>query len=65
MIRKGTETSKGNSKTKSITITNGKLKKHLQEIKNWKAPGPEGQQYYWIKTFTSFHERTAALYSYA
>ena len=65
MIRKGRETSKRNSKTKNITITNGKLKKQLQEIKNWKAPGPEGQQVYWIKTFTSFHERTAAQYNYA
>ena len=28
-------------------------------MKNWKAPGPDGLQRYWIKTFTSCHERIA------
>ena len=25
--------------------------RQLQRVKNWKAPGPDGLQGYWIKTF--------------
>ena len=52
---------RGAAKQENITITTDKFKKQLQQVKNWKAPGPNGLQEYWIKTFTScHHERTAA-----
>ena len=48
------------AKQENITITTDKLKKKkIQRVKNWKAPGPDGLQGYWIKTFTSCHERIA------
>ena len=35
------------------------MKKQLGRVKSWKAPGPNGLQEYWMKTFTSCHERIA------
>ena len=33
-----------------------KLKKILKKIPNWKAPGPDGAQGFWLENFTSLHE---------
>ena len=30
-----------------------------KKIPNWKAPGPDGVQGYWIKNLTALHERMA------
>ena len=39
------------AKQENITITTDKLKKKkIQRVKNWKAPGPDRLQGYWIKT---------------
>ena len=35
------------------------MKKQFRKVKNWKATGPDGLQGYWMKTFTSDHERIA------
>ena len=58
-LRKVEEKLRGLRKQEDILITTGKLKKQLQKMKNWKAPGPDGLQGYWIKRFTSCYERIA------
>ena len=50
---------KKTAKQENITIITDKLKKQLRTLKNWKAPGPDRLQRYWIKTFTSCRERIA------
>ena len=41
----------------SIEIT--KLRKQIRKIPNWKSPGPDGVQGYWIKNLNSLHCRIA------
>ena len=36
-----------------------KLRKHLRKMKNWKSQGPDGLQGYWLKAFTTRHEKIA------
>ena len=43
----------------NVTISVDALKKRMAMMANWKAPGPDGIQSYWIKTFRSLHERLA------
>ena len=50
---------RGTAKLENITITTDKLKKQSRRVKTRKAPGPDGLQGYWIRTFTSCHERNA------
>ena len=38
-----------------ITITKDSLQKAVKKLPNWKAPGSDGLQGYWIKAFTSLH----------
>ena len=42
-----------------LVITVEKVKSALAKIPNWKSPGPELVQGYWLKNFTSLHERIA------
>ena len=42
-------------KQQRVEITEPKLKKLLRKIPNWKAPGPDGLQGFWLKNFTSMH----------
>ena len=46
-----------NRKQENVKITMAKLKKQLKRTKNWRAPGPDGLQGYWIKAFTASHQR--------
>ena len=41
----------------NVTISIDALKKRIAMMANWKAPGPDVTQGYWIKTFKSLHER--------
>ena len=43
-------------KQEKIDITTGSLKKILGRITNWKSPGPDLVQGFWLKNFSSFHE---------
>ena len=43
----------------NIKINKEKIKKRISKMPNWKAPGPDGVQWYWMKGFTSLHERMA------
>ena len=44
-------------KQEKIDITTGSLKKVLGRIPNWKSPGPELVRGFWLKNFSSLHER--------
>ena len=46
-----------NVKNKKIDITTGSLKKILGRMPNWKSPGPDLVQGFWLKNFSSLHER--------
>ena len=43
----------------NITITTGMVAAIVKKIPNWKAPGPDGVQGFWLKNLTSLHERIA------
>ena len=42
-----------------ITITERLLKKALVKLPNWKAPGPDAVQGFWIKQLTKLHSKMA------
>ena len=44
-------------KQEKIDITTGSLKKILGRMRNWKSPGPDLVQGFWLKSFSSLHER--------
>ena len=39
-----------------VTISVEKIRKQCRKIPNWKAPGRDGVQGYWIKNLSSLHE---------
>ena len=44
-------------KQEKIDITTGGLEKILGRMPNWKSPGPDLVQGFWLKDFSSLHER--------
>ena len=44
-------------KQEKIDITIGSLKKILGRMPNWKSPGPDLVQGFWLKNFSSLYER--------
>lgn len=42
-------------KQEKITITMEKMMKNLRKMPNWKAPGPDMVQGFWLKNFKSMH----------
>ena len=42
-------------KQEKIDITTGSLKKILGRMPNWKSPGPDLLQGFWLKNFSSWH----------
>ena len=44
-------------KQEKIHITTGSLKKILGRMPNWKSPGPDLVQGFWLKSFSNLHER--------
>jgi len=42
-----------------VRITEEMLKKALVKLPNWKAPGPEAVQGFWIKNLTNLHGKLA------
>ena len=44
------------NKQARVQILREKLKNILRKTPNWKAPGPNGVQGYWLINFTSFHK---------
>ena len=43
-------------KQEKTDITTGSLKKILGRMPNWKSPGPDLVQGFWLKNFSSLHE---------
>ena len=43
-----------------IEITTSMVKQQIKTIPNWRAPGPDGIQGFWLKKLTSLHERIAS-----
>ena len=43
-------------KQEKIDITTGSLKKILGRMPNWKSPGPDLVQGFWLKNISSLHE---------
>ena len=48
-----------NVQQEEVRITKTQAEKQCRKIPNWKAPGPDGVQGYWLKKITSCHERNA------
>ena len=46
-------------KQNDINITTEMIKEQVRKILNWKSPGPDGVQGYWLKKLTALHERIA------
>ena len=44
-------------KQEQTDITPGSLKKILGRMPNWKSPGPDLVQGFWLKKFSNLHER--------
>ena len=44
----------------NVVITKSLIKAQCKKIPNWKAPGPDGVQGYWIKKLTTLHDRIAS-----
>ena len=44
------------NKLARVQVSQEKLKKILKKILNWKAPGPDGVQGFWLKNFNSLHK---------
>ena len=47
------------AKQQEISITIRKVRAQLRKVPNWKAPGPDCVQGYWLKNFKSLHGRIA------
>ena len=46
-------------KQNDINITTEMIKEQVKKIPNWKSPGPNGVQGYWLKKLTASHEHIA------
>ena len=46
----------GKPKQEESIINFGKVQNVLSKIPNWKAPGPDGVQGFWLKNFKSMHQ---------
>ena len=46
-------------KQNDINITTEMVKEQVENIPNWKSPGPDEVHGYWLKKLTTLHERTA------
>ena len=46
-------------KQDDIFLDSGKVRVQLRKVPNWKSPGPDGLQGYWLKNFTSCVDRIA------
>ena len=43
-----------------VSISVEKIRKQSRKIPNWKAPGRDGLEGYWIKNLSSLHERVSS-----
>ena len=50
---------KDDTKQNNINITTEMIKEQVKKIPNWKIPGPDGVQGYWLKKLAALHELLA------
>ncbi|XP_047488218.1 uncharacterized protein LOC125038695 [Penaeus chinensis] len=50
---------KGRHSQEGVTISIENVRKQAKKMPNWKAPGKDGVQGYWIKNMTNMHDRIA------
>ena len=43
-----------------VSISTEEIRKQYRKIPNWKAPGREGIQGFWIKNLSRLHERVSS-----
>ena len=55
------EVERMSNKQNDLTITTAMLRKQSKKVSNWKSPGPDGVQGYWVKHLTTLHERLATV----
>ncbi|XP_045535408.1 uncharacterized protein LOC106709986 [Papilio machaon] len=48
-----------------VVITGSDISAAVRSVPNWKSPGPDGLQNFWLKWFRSSHERLAAQFQLA
>ena len=46
-----------NMSQENIVVTVEMMKNKVSKLPNWKAPGPDGVQDYWLKNLLSLHDR--------
>ena len=51
--------SKVNATKQKVNITKESLKKILDRMSNWKSPGPDLVQAFWLKNFNSLHGKVS------
>ena len=57
-VKKELQQDKGQDKT---DITKDKMRRVMRKMPNWKSPGPDNVQGYWLKSLTSLHEKLVML----
>ena len=57
-VKKELQQDKGQDKT---DITKDKMRRVMRKMPNWKSPGPDNVQGYWLKSLTSLHEKLMML----
>ena len=58
-IKKAKNQERNRVRQQNINITVTKVREQLKKVPNWKAPGPDCVQGYWLKNFKSLHGRIA------
>ena len=58
-LKQGTVEAKLEARLEDIAITAETVTARSKKIPNWKAPGFDGVQGYWIKNLTALHEQMA------
>ena len=53
-VKKELEQDEGQNK---IDITKDKMTRVMRKMLNWKTPGPDNVQGYWLKNLTPLHDR--------
>ena len=58
-----TEAGKAASKQANLSVTTERLRKQANKLSNWKSPGPDGVQGYWIKNIKSLQVQMSAMFN--
>ena len=51
------------NKQTDFVITSERLRKQVNKLSNWKSPGSDGVQGYWIKNIKSLHHKISAMFN--